>query len=325
MKEQKPGKYWDRAWSLVEGCMKIDKECENCWSEEQASIRVRQLNPKIRERYVNVLTRGKFNGSVNLMWNDLYKPTPGQSPAVWSIWNDLFHHRVPFEFQYKAIERIHLCQQHTFIACTKRPHNAIEVMDKALFHLKRNYPDAVTPLPNLVGMTTAGYQSAANARIPELLRADFALRAVSMEPMLGPINLDSICVTISEGEVRPWCDLDVIILGGETGRHARPLHPDWARGVRDQCERAGVPFYFKKWGEWYPVTRNVEARIRHKEDPEWHIWPDQGEESPVSLKVPRGTTERLLDGVEHNALPWREKDNSQYMLDIAEPVGTDLA
>ena len=94
--------------------------------------------------------------------------------------------------------------------------------------------------------------------IPKLLATPAAVRFLSIEPMLGPIDLMTIRRPSPLGSMSALpCEpggtyMDWIICGGESGPHARPMHPDWARGLRDQCVEAGVPFLFKQWGEWEP-------------------------------------------------------------------------
>ncbi|KQZ81905.1 hypothetical protein ASD64_09125 [Mesorhizobium sp. Root157] len=144
------------------------------------------------------------------------------------------------------------------------------------------------PLPNVWLGVSAEDQQRANERIPALLATPSAVRFVSAEPLLGAIDfeqawygenaLDSECW----GDCA-WCDkgypalhncqrgkgdwekgrsgLDWIIVGGESGRDARPMHPDWARSIRDQCAAAGVPFFFKQWGSWAPICAMSEEQV----------------------------------------------------------------
>jgi hypothetical protein len=105
-------------------------------------------------------------------------------------------------------------------------------------------------------------QAAADERIPLLLRTPAATRFISVEPMLGKVTLPYGSLPVGPGfclqrEQILWCDkaLDWVICGGESGPHARPMHPDWARSLRDQCAAAQVPFFFKQWGEWAEVER----------------------------------------------------------------------
>ncbi|MGO1079908.1 DUF5131 family protein [Inquilinus sp. CA228] len=122
------------------------------------------------------------------------------------------------------------------------------------------YPDP-TPLPNVILGVSIEDQARADERVPQLLATPAALRIVSAEPLLGPIDLacvprpaswpapaDDIADGIDPLRFNPR--LDGVIVGGESGHAARPMHPDWARSLRDQCQAAGVPFFFKQWGEW---------------------------------------------------------------------------
>ncbi len=93
-------------------------------------------------------------------------------------------------------------------------------------------------------------QKRADLRIPALLDTPAAVRFVSAEPLLGPIDLHGD--PIGKDSVFWIGHLDWVIVGGESGPGARPMHPDWARSMRDQCVAAGVPFLFKQWGEWSP-------------------------------------------------------------------------
>lgn len=99
---------------------------------------------------------------------------------------------------------------------------------------------------------TAENQAMADERIPVLLRTPTVARFVSVEPILGPIQFPPGSLTVRTPMV-DW--VDWVICGGESGPAARPMHPDWARSLRDQCASAGVPFFFKQWGEWRPTPR----------------------------------------------------------------------
>lgn len=211
-------------------------------------------------------------------------------------------------------------------------------------------PDAVAmatwPLPNVWLGVSAEDQQRWDERVPELMWTPAAKRFVSIEPMLGPIKTDVIEVLGGDAELYPlaWTTdcidqnddpvadippLDLIILGGENG--PRPMHPDWARQVRDACAAEGVPFFFKQWGSWKeafhdqdgPKVDVVDAdddaadsvmaifacretafvsadgqtfRGHHHNLPEGAAW-------RLVVKAPKGENGRLLDGVEHNGMP----------------------
>uniref|UniRef100_A4WTA7 Phage Gp37Gp68 family protein n=1 Tax=Cereibacter sphaeroides (strain ATCC 17025 / ATH 2.4.3) TaxID=349102 RepID=A4WTA7_CERS5 len=125
--------------------------------------------------------------------------------------------------------------------------------------------EAGKPLPNVWLGVSAEDQQRADERIPDLLATPAAVRFGSFEPLLGPLELTRIKPKIFAATVNAltgrwqWDEgpsrkesaaLDWIIVGGESGRHARPMHPDWVRSLRDQAQAAGVPFLFKQWGEW---------------------------------------------------------------------------
>jgi len=139
-------------------------------------------------------------------------------------------------------------------------------------------------------------QARADERIPLLLDTPAAVRWLSCEPLLGPVNLrrlstflfrgaevlDALTGTL-EGMFGDHCArrlprIDWVVAGGESGPGARPMHPDWARSLRDQCAAAAVPFLFKQWGDWLPLAG----------------WPTFG--SALGF-VPRSREVRMLDGL----------------------------
>ncbi|MBN9568745.1 MAG: phage Gp37/Gp68 family protein [Alphaproteobacteria bacterium] len=178
------------------------------------------------------------------------------------------------------------------------------------------------PLRNVwLGMSCED-QSAANQRIPHLLATPASIRFLSCEPLLGPINLTQVTlkseIKISGHEFTHFNALTAIgkygcgsagqllnwvIVGGESGPNARPMHPCWARTLRDQCAAAEVPFFFKQWGEWAPMPAGADesyeaSRARGASDMAV-MKPDLC----VVERIGKKRAGRLLDGVEHNAFP----------------------
>lgn len=175
------------------------------------------------------------------------------------------------------------------------------------------------PLPNVWLGVSVEDQKRANERIPDLLATPAAVRWISAEPLLGPVKLTRIPATEGNitdaltgltfsnmGLLDEHAGLDWVIVGGESGPGARPMHPDWARSLRDQCAAARVPFLFKQWGEWSPHTRDIED-----ENGDIRTTPRGGENWMAHVpggafgmfRVGKGRAGRLLDGVEHNGFP----------------------
>jgi protein gp37 len=192
--------------------------------------------------------------------------------------------------------------------------------------------DSHNPPPGIWLGVSAEDQARANERVPALLATPADVRFVSAEPLLGPIDFNRIPMPQDEGRECSALDgheiagmvgncvgyippLDWIIVGGEAGRGARPMHPEWARQIRDQCSSAGTGFFFKQWGEWkdgsdfapdYQVV-TTDGRVIEA-DLESLRWADRehsitGLHPTAMRKVGKKRSGRLLDGVEHNAMP----------------------
>lgn len=192
------------------------------------------------------------------------------------------------------------------------------------------------PLPNVWLGVSAERQKEADERVPDLLATPAAVRFVSAEPLIGPISFRYIDQGINALSSSTGPNLDWIIVGGESGADARPMHPDWARQIRDDCEQAGVPFFFKQWGSWLPGQNDVyegagaRRRVAHWQDGGWGprdvsrglasrnyvMWEPDGtahqggtrigryfEVAAWAQRVGKKRAGRLLDGVEHNGMP----------------------
>lgn len=184
--------------------------------------------------------------------------------------SDLFHDKVPDEYIARVFAVMALAPQHTFQLLTKR-HGRMRALLNSRDFLQlvwdawslEDGPDESEslgtdpaerwPLPNVWLGVSAEDQKRADLRIPALLDTPAAVRFVSAEPLLGPIDLHGD--PIGKDSVFWIGHLDWVIVGGESGPGARPMHPDWARSIRDQCVAGGVPFLFKRWGEWRPWMR----------------------------------------------------------------------
>ena len=299
----------DATWNPIGGCTRVDEGCRNCYAEIMAA---RFSGPgQWGEGLARMVQSGgktdhRWTGEMRLNTAALHRPLSWRKPR--SIFvnstSDLFHEGVPDAWIDQVFAVMALRPQHTFQVLTKRPERAREYLlglncDGArrfnvasqagrMMEDGDNACDYVAslnwPLPNVWLGTSISDQASANTRIPHLLATPAAVRFLSAEPLLGPVDLTRIDPTIfaavgnalsgmwnwDGGPNREeWPRLDWIIVGGESGPGARPMHPDWPRSVRDQCVAAGVPFFLKQWGEWgtaYQIMSTGEPVFRAFKD-----------------------------------------------------------
>jgi protein gp37 len=167
--------------------------------------------------------------------------------------SDLFHEDVPHEFVESVFEMMAAAPAHTFQILTKRPGRAQVYVRDMVDRWTREPrfrtsggPRAEVPLPNVWLGTSCENQSTADERIPHLMGTPAAVRFLSCEPLLGPIRLADVPQTMHPRDCAG--PLGWVIVGGESGPKARPMHSYWVRLLRDECTGAGVPFFFKQWG-----------------------------------------------------------------------------
>lgn len=288
----------ETTWNPWHGCHKVSQGCKNCYMFRD------------KERYgqdPNVVVRSKTK---------FYDPLKWQEPLTifTCSWSDFFIEEAD-AWRDEAFAIMALTPQHTYQVLTKRtdrmreylndPDARIRIaeeMDQLIFHKLTNNKVLAArrvlgmhdsnvfgftneenpylkqwPLPNVHLGVSVEDQKTADERIPILLETPAAVRWLSMEPLLGPVDLRpqapeayaSLGKFYSSGYFNakgdsPRADrvlncfprIDWVVVGGESGPGARPMHPDWARSIRDQCLAAGVPFFFKQWGEWAPDEEN---------------------------------------------------------------------
>ncbi len=252
---------WTEAvWNPVTGCSKVSQGCKNCYAERMTA----RLQEMETEKYAAGF------GQVVCHPEDLEIPLKRKKPTVYFVnsMSDLFHPDVPFEFIDQVFAVMALTPQHTYQVLTKRPDRMrkyllyirdekinplyramlkMEVLKKYGIYGYENY----YPLRNVWLGVSVEDQGTADERVPVLLECPAAVRFVSYEPALGPVSLDQWFMPSKSEEL--W-GVDWVICGGESGPGARPMHPDWARRVRDECQWLGVPFFFKQWGEYLPLS-----------------------------------------------------------------------
>ncbi|MBE3584967.1 MAG: phage Gp37/Gp68 family protein [Thermoanaerobacter sp.] len=261
-------------WNPVTGCNPISEGCRNCYAERFARrLAGRYGYPKVDPFRV---TLHPERVEEPLRWR---KP---RRVFVCSM-GDLFHDNVPDEYIDRVFAAMATAKQHTFLLVTKRPKRMKNYLTDqcrrgeiarwfstgAIYRAQvvaSGYEKRIPwPLPNVWLGVTAENQDRADERIPVLLQIPAAVRFVSVEPMLGPVDLTRIpcpngcdpetyCVRCCHdynqndwGTVNSFEEgISWVIAGGETGPKARPCHPDWVRSLRDQCQSAGVPFFLKQ-------------------------------------------------------------------------------
>lgn len=238
---------WAEAvWNPITGCTKVSPGCANCYAERMA----KRLQAMGIVGYDNVIkSNGNWTGHVNFMMSKLEEPLRWKKPRKIFVnsMSDLFHEKIdelPLDMIWDIMER---ASQHVFLILTKRAYR----MAKYIF-------SRGDVLPNVWLGVSVEDQRRADERIPWLLQTPAAVRFVSAMPLLGPVDIASYLRRMKwtnrvpgRAEVTEIIPrLDWVICGGESGPGARPMHPDWARSLRDQCQAAGVPFLFKQWGAW---------------------------------------------------------------------------
>lgn len=207
----------ERTWNPVIGCTKISSGCAHCYAETMA-IRLKAMG-----------TNGYANGfELTLLPSRLQEPLQRKKPTIYFVnsMSDLFHEDVPFSYIDQILTVISQTPNHTYQILTKRAERLAEY-----------FTNRAVPNNAWIGVTVEN-QKQGIPRIDSLRKVNAKIRFLSVEPLLehlGELNLTGI----------HW-----VIVGGESGKNARPMSKDWVEEIKQQCEDQNIAFFFKQWGGW---------------------------------------------------------------------------
>lgn len=334
---------WTEAtWNPIRGCSKISNGCVNCYAETMAARFCGEGQP-----YSGFITDRQWNGKVCMVPEHLDDPLRWRRPrrVFVNSMSDLFHESLSFEDIAAIFGIMGASPHHTFQVLTKRSARMVEwfrwikeqktglitlptspqLIAASAAHevtgLHWTVPSPrLWPLPNVWLGVTVEDQAAADERIPHLLQTPAAVRWISMEPLLGPVDLMVLprpfpfhCSPYGWPE---WLSrkLHWVVVGGESGPRARPMHPNHVRSLRDQCAAANVPFFFKQWGEWAPAMGDLwwhplgdgpEFRTRATGKDTYAFGDGYG-----AVRIGKAHAGRLLDGKLHDDYPTLNRDQA---------------
>jgi len=324
----------DATWSPTLGCTKVSPGCDNCYAMRTVHRMSFNPNEKVSSAAEGLTA---YRPGVGPVWTNLVRELPDRLdlPLRWrkprrifvDSQSDLFHERVSDEFIARVFAVMSAAAQHTFQVLTKRHGRMRSLLSDDSFvaavrRARFAFPHtAVTdtpawPLPNVWLGVSVENQKWADIRIPALLDTPAAVRFLSCEPLLGPVGLSTwlpcprpagACGDMSGG----CCECahpangpganrspDWVIVGGESGRGARPMLAGWARLLRDQCVAAGIPFHFKQWGESAPLDQLPPDALTS-----WEIRNGPGYPGLTLCRVGKKAAGRELDGLTWDEFP----------------------
>lgn len=258
------------------GCTKVGPGCDHCYAETLNAFRGNGV-------WGHGAPRRKIKGAHALLAKlnrTAWRETHGHRIRVFmSSMGDLFDNEVDPEWRMEAYHAAAAATNLDIQFLTKRVSNVEKMIPREWFG---NWPRHIGLMITVVN------QAEADRDVPRLLALKAANNipwiGLSIEPLLGPIDFREMLR-----------DIDWVIVGGESGKGARPMHPDWVSKIKNDCGWAGTPFLFKQWGEWGPADD----------------WPSESQEDYElrglaqgnMLRVGKKNAGRLLDGIEHNGFP----------------------
>jgi len=320
-------------WNPIAGCNDVSEGCRNCYARGMA----KRLEAMGSEKYKGLtVMQGSHNvwtGKISFDEKALMAPLARKKPTVYfaNSMSDLFHPNVTDEMRDRIFAVIFLTPRHTYQILTKRPetqwwyfspenprYTARRICDAA----EKLQPglevfdcDLYFPLINAWLGTSTENQKAFDERVPYLAATDASLRFLSVEPMLEEINTRKVITPHGwKATSNALAGIGWVICGGESGHHARPMHPDWACRLRDDVLSSGIPFFFKQFGEWTP-GENVERSAGIVQTATWfdnkwlfseeNLANDEGhhDDEPDLYRVGKKEAGAFLDGKEYHQYP----------------------
>lgn len=247
----------DETWNAVTGCTEVSPGCDHCYARELAHRRLRDVYT--RQLPVVDTAESREDPFAVRLWPDrLDQPRRWRKPRMVFVnsMSDFFHAEIPEDFQRRMFAVMLEESRHTYQILTKRPGRAIRFF--------RENPDLLAgadlftsgEVPPHIWIGVSVESQDFHYRVDQLRKVPAAVRFLSCEPLLGPLDLDL--------EGVHW-----VIVGGESGADYRAMDEEWPVGIRDQCLEAGVPFFFKQWG-----GRTPKAGGRILEGRKWSEFPE---------------------------------------------------
>ena len=230
------------------GCTKVSDGCKHCYAETLMDKRYGRVQWGPQGTRVRT---SAANWRKPVQWNKQAAAEGRRYKVFCASLADVFEDRPELvEWRRELLDLIIRTPRLDWLILTKRPENVNRMIEQATgFSEASMWFHAA---PHVWIGTSVENQETADKRIPHLLQIPARVRFLSMEPLLGPVDLNLGNWHTSPAECPAWydwcnCSIDWVIVGGESGHNARPMHPDWARSLRDQCVAAGVPVFFKQW------------------------------------------------------------------------------
>lgn len=327
MSENSKIEWTDHTFNPWEGCQKVGPGCDHCYAETRnaryAGGTAINWGPGAPRRRTS-----QANWRKPLQWNrdgSFYAKHGRRQRVFCASLADVFDNAVDLLWRRDLFRLIADTPNLDWLLLTKRIGN----VPTMLRHI------GVERLPDNVWLgATIVNQAEADRDVPKLLSVPASVRFLSMEPLLGPVDLTRlphgdesdldalrghVVYTSQHFAVRPeqlGKSISWVIVGGESGPDARPMHPVWARDIRDQCEEAGVPFLFKQWGEWAPGENCGGPMKRTERVADW--WNGAWEfstltpgasvgmhcdDEPTVYRCGKKVAGRMLDGRTHDEFP----------------------